>query len=64
MKNLKNKKVLVTGGARGIGKQIAIEFAQQGGVQLNPQERIELKAFLLTLSDVEFINNPNFSDPH
>ncbi|MDG2370331.1 MAG: cytochrome c peroxidase [Flavobacteriales bacterium] len=41
-----------------------IEFAQQGGVQLNPQERIELKAFLLTLSDVEFINNPNFSDPH
>ena len=30
MKNLKNKKVLITGAARGIGKQIALEFAQQG----------------------------------
>lgn len=40
-----------------------IEFASQGGVQLDPQERQELKAFLLTLSDPEFINNPNFSNP-
>ena len=40
-----------------------IEFSSQGGVQLNPQERQELKAFLLTLSDPEFINNINFSNP-
>ena len=30
MKDLKNKKILITGGARGIGKQIALEFARQG----------------------------------
>ena len=40
-----------------------MEFSSQGGVQLNPQERLELKAFLLTLSDPEFINNPKFSNP-
>ena len=40
-----------------------MEFSSQGGVQLDPQERLELKAFLLTLSDPDFINNPNFSKP-
>ena len=40
-----------------------IEFASQGGVQLNPQERTELKAFLLTFSDPDFIYNPKFSNP-
>ena len=35
----------------------------QGGVQLSSQEKANLKAFLLTLSDEEFTNNPNFSNP-
>ncbi|MBJ48269.1 MAG: hypothetical protein CMG59_03730 [Candidatus Marinimicrobia bacterium] len=30
MKNFKNKNILITGGARGLGKQIAIEFASKG----------------------------------
>ena len=32
----------------------------QGGVQLTPQEKLDLNAFLLTLTDPEFINNPDF----
>jgi len=35
-----------------------------GGVQLNPQDRLDLKAFLLTLTDESFINNPNYSNPN
>ncbi len=40
-----------------------MEFSAQGGVQLNPQERADLKAFLLMFSDPEFINNPKFQNP-
>lgn len=40
-----------------------IEFASQGGVQLDAQEKYLLKQFLLTLSDESFINNPDFQDP-
>ena len=40
-----------------------IEFAFQGGVQLDAQEKNLLKQFLLTLSDEEFINNPAFKEP-
>lgn len=36
---------------------------QEGGVQLTPQEKQDLKAFLLTLSDPAFINNPEFGPP-
>ncbi|MCL6293750.1 cytochrome-c peroxidase [Gaetbulibacter sp. 2012CJ34-3] len=32
----------------------------QGGVQLSAQDKADLKAFLLSLSDNEFISNPNF----
>lgn len=35
----------------------------QGGVGLTAQDKADLKAFLLTLSDYEFINNPDFKNP-
>lgn len=41
-----------------------IEFASQGGVDLNILEKAELKAFLLTLTDSSFITNPDFQDPN
>jgi cytochrome c peroxidase len=41
-----------------------MEFSFQGGVALNSSEKTALKAFLLTLSDPDFINNPNFKDPN
>lgn len=34
-----------------------------GGTQLTPNEKADLKAFLLTLSDTSFINNPDFAKP-
>jgi len=37
-----------------------IEYASQGGVQLDPDQRLLLKAFLKTLTDQEFVTNPNF----
>jgi cytochrome c peroxidase len=41
-----------------------IEYAFQGGVQLDSQEKDLLKKFLLTLTDYEFINNPDFQKPN
>lgn len=40
-----------------------IEFASQGGVQLDSYEKDLLKKFLLTLTDEAFINNPDFREP-
>ena len=34
-----------------------------GGVQLNTEEKAALVAFLKTLSDPEFLTNPELSDP-
>ena len=34
----------------------------QGGVQLSSEDKADLKAFLLTLSDPSFANNPDFRD--
>lgn len=34
-----------------------------GGIQLTPSEKADLKAFLLALSDNTFITNPDFSKP-
>lgn len=40
-----------------------MEFAYQGGIQLNNSQKKMLKAFLLTMNDFKFINNPNFKKP-
>lgn len=37
-----------------------MEFASQGGVHLDPEQRNQLKAFLLTLTDHNFVTNPDF----
>ena len=34
-----------------------------GGLSLTPQKKAELLAFLNSLTDLEFVNNPAFSDP-
>ena len=40
-----------------------IEFANQGGVQLDELEKQWLQKFLLSLNDTTYINNPKFKDP-
>lgn len=40
-----------------------IEFAFQGGVQLDPTEKDLILQFLNTLTDESFINNPDFQEP-
>lgn len=39
-----------------------IKKAAQGGVQLSAQDKADLKAFLLTLTDNDFVNNPAFQE--
>ena len=40
-----------------------MQLASQGGGQLTPAEKADLKAFLLSLSDPDFITNPDFQAP-
>ncbi len=40
-----------------------MHHVDEGGVQLTPKEKADLKAFLLTLTDESFINNPSFARP-
>jgi cytochrome c peroxidase len=40
-----------------------IEFAHQGGVQLDAQEHQLIKSFLKTFTDQNFLNNPDFKNP-
>lgn len=40
-----------------------MEFTFQGGVQMTEYEKEALKAFLLSLTDETFINNPEYSNP-
>ena len=37
---------------------------EQGGMLLTPNQLTDLKAFLYTLTDHEFLNNPKFSNPN
>lgn len=40
-----------------------MHHVMQGGVRLTAQEKSQLKAFLNTLTDEAFLNNPNYSKP-
>lgn len=41
-----------------------MEYAFQGGVQLNNTQRAQVVAFLKTMTDWSFVNNPDFQDPN
>jgi cytochrome c peroxidase len=40
-----------------------MHYINYGGTMLTPTEKAQLKAFLLTLTDEDFIKNPAFSKP-
>jgi cytochrome c peroxidase len=40
-----------------------MHHAVRGGVQLTMTEKADLKAFMLSLQDDDFLSNPNFSSP-
>lgn len=48
----------------GITNLVNLDPLLSNGIQLTPQERNDLKNFLFTLTDYEFINDPKFKDPN
>ena len=40
-----------------------MHHVMQGGIRLTEEEKTQLKAFLNTLTDEDFINNPNYAKP-
>ena len=40
-----------------------MQYASQGGTQMSPSDKADLKAFLLSLSDYTYISNPDFQAP-
>jgi cytochrome c peroxidase len=52
-----------TGVHQGANVDPKMEFANVGGVSLTADEKIKIKAFLNTLTDYTFINNPDYSSP-
>jgi len=52
-----------TGVQEGLNTDSRMSLAHQGGVQLNDQDKADLIAFLLTLSDSAFVREQAFSNP-
>lgn len=44
-------------------KHPLMHHVANGGTQLTPSEKTDLMAFIKTLRDDDFLNNPNFSRP-
>lgn len=40
-----------------------MHHAHRGGVQLTPKQKSDLLAFIKTLRDDDFVNNPEFAKP-
>jgi cytochrome c peroxidase len=48
--------------ATGVKTSATLDPILSGGIQMNPQQRTDLLAFLNTLNDEEFVKNPIFSE--
>lgn len=57
-------RTISTGKYAGIGQDNPLKSSFINGFTLSPQEKQDLLAFLSSLTDENFLNNPAFSDPH